>query len=76
MRHVVAAARTISGAMIQNAARQAPRAARKPPTAGPDIAAMPHAADTVASSLDQSTGGKTSRITPCTAAIIIPAPRP
>ena len=76
MRHVIAAATTMSGTITQNAPRQTPSPAKTPPTAGPDRAARPHAPEIVASIRGHRSSGNTSRTTPCTAAVIMPPPNP
>ena len=64
------------GTITQNAPRHAPSPAKTPPTAGPDIAAMPHAPEIVASMRGHKGSANTSRTTPWTAAVIIPPPSP
>ena len=76
MRQESAAATSTSGTIVQNAARQTPRAAKNPPTAGPVMAAAPHAAEITASRRGQRCSGNSARTAPYAPPIKRPEPSP
>jgi hypothetical protein len=76
MRQESAAATSASGTIVQNPARQTPRAAKNPPTAGPVMAAAPQAAEITARRRGQRCSGNKVRTAPYAPLIRRPEPRP